>query len=796
MTMDVAIHAPDKRLHRAPPDAGLRGRGFQPDAAPASRGLGALGYAAPVVGLGGGGQVLRAAHGPEDVLAGSPAPRAVYDAVGAAGQPLEPSLRTRFEAKLDRDLGDVRLHTDGPAAASADAIQARAYTVGRDVVFAGGAYQPHTAEGQRLLAHELVHVAQGDGGPQSSHLTIGSAHSPLEREASAASQTLLAGATARQPAVTPAAGGVVARQPAPPAVATAGGGTNFVQLISGRYVGDLEGADANVREDVLFVLRNLNRIWSITNADYATEQTSVSARPADSRLPAANIPATIAALRRNEETSINDQVALDLLGVTLSASVSNSRSNARPDIYVLQDALHANWNMTSPEYTADRARVNAGPDPVNNADIAATFRGLARFKAAFVGGTSRRNGPLSGTAPPTAQQTASRNAALITPGTATTTTTSGGVTTTTRLGFQDTVKVGGVNRTYRQDLWAEMDAVVKWMHKQASDMFARPRIGGGAAGDVSAFEPIGDAAKQQVDAIYGTSRQFGPRFHSGVNLRDASQRAGDAADMIRYLVDNQEELGVVRARHNADHSPGRPERAIADTFKTDYVAHGSNKTRLEVVDRGWPALNNSGIVSIQPFEGATPAATRRVRWKAFQTMIHEYFHTLNHPNYYRYAGELGGDDRSVLVEGGASLMTDHAWSRVGPAIPGSAALRAAVEGSALAHSAAVIPPISDTHYHPQFEQARDIETAFGRANFEAAFLTGRMELIGYERRGPASAAAATATQTFTVPPSGVRTLADVAYRTQTPVSQLASLNGLPANAVVRPGQSILTQGMP
>jgi hypothetical protein len=48
---------------------------------------------------------------------------------------------------------------------------------------------------------------------------------------------------------------------------------------------------------------------------------------------------------------------------------------------------------------------------------------------------------------------------------------------------------------------------------------------------------------------------------------------------------------VVRARHNADHSPGRPERAIADTFKTDYVAHGSNRARLVLVDRGWPALN-------------------------------------------------------------------------------------------------------------------------------------------------------------------------------------------------------------
>jgi hypothetical protein len=740
--------------------------------------------------------VLRAARESEDALAGSPAPRLVYDAVSAAGQPPDPSVRTLFESKLDLDMRQVRLHTDDAAAASADAIQARAYTVGRNVVFARDEYRPHTAEGQRLMAHELVHVAQGESSSPSGPLTIGSAHSPMEQEAGAASRAILADPAANAPAITSSVGGIVARQSAPASGGAAGGGTHFVQLISGRYVGDLEGADVNVREDVLFVLRNLNRIWSIPNDVYAAEVARVSSYPANARLTATQISATIAALRRNEEASINDQVALALLGATLSASVSDSQANARQDIYRLQDALHANWNMTSAEYTADRARVNAGPDPVNNADIAATLRGLARFKAAFVGGTSRRNGPLSGTAPPTAQQIANRQTALIPPGTATTTTTVGGVTTVTRQAFRDVVRVGGVDRTYRQDLWAEMDTVVAAFYQQSQAMFSRPRIGGGAPGDVSAFEPIGDAAKQQVDAIHGTSRQFGPRFHSGGNLLDASQRAGDAVEMINYLVDNQRELGVVRARHNADHSTGRPERAIAETFKRDYVAQGSNRTRLEVVDRGWPALNEGGIVSIQPFEGATPAATRRIRWQAFQTMIHEYFHTLNHPNYYRYAGQLGGDDRSVLVEGGASLMTDHAWGRISPAIPSNAALRATVEGGPMVFSAAAVPPIADVHYHPQFEQARDIEAAFGRPNFQAAFLTGRMELIGYGRSGPATAAAATATQEFIVPPSGVRTLADVAYLTQTPVSLLASLNGMAVNATVRPGQRILTQGMP
>lgn len=775
-------------------DDGRARAGRDAASGPAGRAAGHGQHVAPVASLAGAGMLMRAAAA-GDALAGRAAPPAVAETLRSAGQPLDPPTRAYFEPRLGHDLSGVRLHHDPAAADSARAVQARAYTVGQHVVFGRGEFQPAAAAGRQLLAHELVHTVQQGALPPVATLTIGGHTSPHERQAEGVSQSLLAGGRAAGPAISPAAG-VVARQGAPAPAATAGGGTHYVQLISGRTVGDLEGAEANVREDVLFVLRNLNRLWSITNADYAAEQTAVSAAAPNARLTAATIPRTIAALGRNQEASINDQVAQSLLGITLSASISNSRANALPDIYLLQDALHANWNMTSADYGADRARVNAGPDPVNNADIAATFRGLTRFKEAFVGGTSRRHGPLSGTGAPTTQQVASRQAALITPGTQTTTTTVGGVTTTVRQGFRDVVAVGGVNRTYRQDLWAEMDSVVGGFHTAATAMLARPRIGGGAPGDVSAFEPIGDAAKQKVDAIYGVSRQFGPRFHSGTNLRDASQRAVDAVDMINYLVDNQQELGVVRARHNADHAPGRPERAIADTFKTDYVAHGSNRARLEVVDRGWPALNEAGIVSIQPFEGATPAATRRVRWKAFQTMIHEYFHTLNHLNYYRYADQLGGDDRSVLVEGGASLMTDHAWDRINPTIAGDAALRSVIEGSAMAFSAAVIPPIAGTHYHPQFEQARDIERAFNRANFEAAFLTGRMELIGYERRGPASAAAATATQRFTVPPSGVRTLADVAYRTQTPVSLLASLNGLAVNATVTPGQVLLVMGMP
>jgi hypothetical protein len=76
------------------------------------------------------------------------------------GQPLPKSERTFFEQRFGRDFGQVRVHTDAKAAR---AVNARAFTVGRDVVFGAGHYASGTSEGQKLMAHELTHVVQQTG---------------------------------------------------------------------------------------------------------------------------------------------------------------------------------------------------------------------------------------------------------------------------------------------------------------------------------------------------------------------------------------------------------------------------------------------------------------------------------------------------------------------------------------------------------------------------------------------------------------------------------------------------------
>jgi Domain of unknown function (DUF4157) len=73
---------------------------------------------------------------------------------------LEPEDRRFFESRFHHNFADVKIYSDREANQSALALHARAYTTGDAISFAAGEYRPRTAEGKRLLAHELAHVIQ------------------------------------------------------------------------------------------------------------------------------------------------------------------------------------------------------------------------------------------------------------------------------------------------------------------------------------------------------------------------------------------------------------------------------------------------------------------------------------------------------------------------------------------------------------------------------------------------------------------------------------------------------------
>jgi hypothetical protein len=87
--------------------------------------------------------------------------RAVTSLVaGSSGRPLEQRTRAEMESKFGADFGQVRIHTDAVAENSALAASARAITIGQDIAFGSGFYDPATSAGKRLIAHELAHVIQ------------------------------------------------------------------------------------------------------------------------------------------------------------------------------------------------------------------------------------------------------------------------------------------------------------------------------------------------------------------------------------------------------------------------------------------------------------------------------------------------------------------------------------------------------------------------------------------------------------------------------------------------------------
>ena len=97
---------------------------------------------------------------PGQALTVAPNVAARIERLKGGGQPLSQATRDFFEPRFGYDFSKVQVHTDSE---TTNAINARAYTSGKDVVFRPGQYNPNTHEGKKLLAHELTHIVQQEG---------------------------------------------------------------------------------------------------------------------------------------------------------------------------------------------------------------------------------------------------------------------------------------------------------------------------------------------------------------------------------------------------------------------------------------------------------------------------------------------------------------------------------------------------------------------------------------------------------------------------------------------------------
>ena len=140
-----------------------------------------------------------------DASAYGAVPPSVHEVLRSPGNPLPPASRAFFESGFGHDFAKVRIHTDARASDSARNVNARAYTVGRDIVFGRGENDPHSSAGRHLLAHELAHVVQqsGAGSAGDGVTRIGDANDAAESHAEHAANVVTS--AHRTPALAPVA---------------------------------------------------------------------------------------------------------------------------------------------------------------------------------------------------------------------------------------------------------------------------------------------------------------------------------------------------------------------------------------------------------------------------------------------------------------------------------------------------------------------------------------------------------------------------------------------------------------
>lgn len=122
------------------------------------------------------------------------APGLIKKVINSAGKPLDHVTRSKMESKFGYDFKHVRVHVDSQADKSAQAVNARAFTIGNNIVFATEQFDPSSGKGRKLLAHELAHVVQQNGQNTNEHINVTSLamemNRPQEAEAREASHAV------------------------------------------------------------------------------------------------------------------------------------------------------------------------------------------------------------------------------------------------------------------------------------------------------------------------------------------------------------------------------------------------------------------------------------------------------------------------------------------------------------------------------------------------------------------------------------------------------------------------------
>ena len=250
--------------------------------------------------------------------------------------------------------------------------------------------------------------------------------------------------------------------------------------------------------------------------------------------------------------------------------------------------------------------------------------------------------------------------------------------------------------------------------------------------DWAQIKIVAEHSKAATDAVFGKFA-IGPPLAPGVSIHDAwetKEKAlkdeasmDDAADWrVEKLLTGSPHVRRLDQEHGAIQTRG-PEKAIVDQVKAEIVT--AKRVELVETHKAWPAFAGGGIVNIQRFKASSDPLNRNEMWDLFQTVVHEYLHTLEHSRYRKYRATLGQQEGDFTLREG---VTEYLTYTVLESVNYDDTLRAAVEGDF--HDDTVRHPIPRYYGYGERVNAEKLAGVVGARNVLAAFFLGDVEKIG------------------------------------------------------------------
>lgn len=295
-------------------------------------------------------------------------------------------------------------------------------------------------------------------------------------------------------------------------------------------------------------------------------------------------------------------------------------------------------------------------------------------------------------------------------------------------------------KEYERKLEKLVDSLIDNQLKWAKEMDTARTAG--FVYDWGDVDKVAIESQKATDAVFGKYAVGNPLTATGIapNIKDAWKNKEDelAADAsvadgwawwrVEKLITGNREVRKLDKKYGAIQSRPR-EAAIVDRVHTKLEA--SRRDDLILIHKAWPGYADEGEVFIQRIQKRDSAGNvdkaegRNFMWDTFQTLIHEYIHTLEHDEHVAYRqGKTEQQGDKTLREGVTDYFTKIAYN----ATPITPALRKAVEGPF--HETAVVHDIPPLGTYDEAINAERAAAIVGFDNMAAAFFLGEVELIG------------------------------------------------------------------